>query len=298
MQQFISLMFHNVYDNETDFKHLSPSITSYFVDQTTFGKQIEVLRKQASCLNSPALARFYNSSGDEDHSTEKSTSRTNQSPRVQITFDDGWLGTVELAGPILEKNQYQALMFVTTDLIDAPLFVSRSDLQNLSENTFKIGSHARTHRLLNRLTDDEIREELVTSKQTLEDIMGYEVDALSIPGGASDHRVQTIAAETGYRYLYTSEVQANTPRTGPFNIGRVPIRQNTSLADFQRYVQHRISREQFRRQALKIPKYILGQNGYAALRSWLLGESSDQQEMITLSQPEHALQVASASNEH
>src|SRR5262249_3634376 len=146
---------------------------------------------------------------------------------VLLTFDDGWRDSVEVAGPLLRSEGCEAMLFVTTNFVGRPHFVSRQDLQRLPRNLFRLGPPARTHRMLSRLSESEIRGELTDSKHFLEDVAGHEIDALSIPGGALDERVRRIAAEVGYRFLFTSSVHANTPETGPMHIGRVAVKQST-----------------------------------------------------------------------
>jgi peptidoglycan/xylan/chitin deacetylase (PgdA/CDA1 family) len=135
---------------------------------------------------------------------------------------------------------------------------------------------------LNRLSEDEIRNELQFSKSFLEDVVGYEVDALSLPGGAVDERVRHIAAEVGYRFLFTSEIYANTSSMDQMMIGRVAIKSSTTINDFRRYVQHNLGWEQWRRRLLSIPKRALGLRSYERLRRRLLGEVQDQYDMVDL----------------
>ncbi len=277
MQSFVSLMYHNVTANGAAHPDLSPSVTSYFVDRDTFAAQMQELQRLGRCQDWEAIRRFYTF---DDIETDR---LLNHRPAVQISFDDGWMGSVDVAGPILESHRFQAMLFVTTDLVGRDRFVTATDLQQLPPQTFRVGSHAKTHRLLNRLNEHEIRNELHSSKQSLEDIVGYEIDTLSIPGGAVDARVRRIADELGYRYLCTSRIHANSRQTGPLHIGRIAIKQATALADFRHYVCHRLGRERLRQSLLSVPKQVLGRKLYDSMRRRLLGEAHDQQEMVDLS---------------
>jgi peptidoglycan/xylan/chitin deacetylase (PgdA/CDA1 family) len=275
MHEFVSLMYHSVVQQGEKYPELSPSVTAYFVDQATFNAQVTELCRLGHCIDLAAVRAFYNPEPGAFHPPQSK-------PLVHITFDDGWRGAVDIAGPVLESHGCSALLFVATDLVDCPHFVSRSLLRSLPADTFQIGSHAKTHRFLNRLSEDEIRHELQSSKSFLEDVVGYEVDALSIPGGAVDERVRHIAADVGYRFLFTSEIYANTRSVGPMRIARIAIKANTTMDDFRRYVQHNVGWEQWRRRLLSIPKRALGLRGYERLRRWLLGEVQDQYDMVDL----------------
>lgn len=193
---------------------------------------------------------------------------------VLVSFDDGWKDSVEVAGPILEANRCQAFLFVTSQFVGRSLFVDRSQLANMPQNQFVLGSHAQTHQLLSLLSDREIRLELQDSKKFLEDIRGHVIDALSIPGGAVDERVRRIAQEVGYRLLFTSDIHRNSHVTGPLAIGRLAVKNNTSPANLRRFVHQQIAGEWLRRFVLGGPKRLLGLARYQKLRRYLLGHSN------------------------
>jgi len=210
-------------------------------------------------------------------------------PWIHLSFDDGWLGSVEEAGPILERHGCSATLFVTTDLIGKPGFVDSELLRQLPVSTFAIGSHGRSHRPLARLATDELRGELSTSKQVLEDLVQYEVDTLSVPGGSWDERVRRITAETGYKYIFTSRVCRNRTANPSLEIGRmaleigrVAIKETTSRRQFDRLLRHRLWCAQWTQRAKQTARRLLGRTLYARLRSELLHENAEQSEMTDL----------------
>ena len=97
-----------------------------------------------------------------------------------------------------------------------------------------------------------------------------------------DERVRQIAAEVGYRFLFTSETYANTRSIGQMRIGRIAIRYNTTIYNFRRYVQHKLGWEQWRRRLLSLPKRTLGLRRYERLRRRVLGEAQEQYDMVDL----------------
>jgi len=278
LRRFVSLMYHNVVGDDdagarADGGGLSPSITSYFVGAGAFARQLDAIRQVANVLTYADLERIFDASAIDDSRTR---------PLVQLTFDDGWRGSVDVAGPLLAERGLQTMLFVTTGLIGAPRFLSSSELSHLSRETFHVGSHTVTHRFLNELPDAEIREELRDSRHELEDILGYEVDTVSIPNGACDDRIVAIAAECGYRFVFRSEVHVNSPRLGPLNIGRAAVRATTSMETIARYVRGDLRREQWRSTLLSVPKRTLGPVRYRRLRQILLGQAQTEQEMCDL----------------
>jgi peptidoglycan/xylan/chitin deacetylase (PgdA/CDA1 family) len=177
---------------------------------------------------------------------------------------------------VLEAAGAQALLFVTTDFVGKPHFLSRVDLGRLDPSTFRVGSHARSHRMLSLLGEDEIRSELSDAKKFLEDAVGYAVDTLSIPSGAVDRRVRRIADECGYRFVFDSEVRINHRGDSPLSIARVAIMHDTGPGAIDRYVSHLVTRERVRRAVLQAPKRLLGLRRYERLRRTLLGEKQGQ----------------------
>jgi peptidoglycan/xylan/chitin deacetylase (PgdA/CDA1 family) len=265
---FVCLMYHNVYRDPVPYARLSPAVTSYFVRQDAFQAQLSELASQGGRFLGPEdLAGFYQGAARAEALAGWP---------VLLTFDDGWAGSVEYAGPVLERHDARALLFVTTEFVGRPHFLDRWQLGQLSRERFQVGSHGRTHRMLNLLNDAEVREELAYSKAFLEDALGYAVETLSVPSGAAGKRVVRIAAEVGYRFVFTSEVHVNRPGTGPLDIGRVAVKHDTSVKTFRRYVRQCLTRERLRRWVLNFPKRLLGLRRYERWRRRLLGEAPGQ----------------------
>lgn len=269
-QSFVALMYHNVGPDGETYPDLSPSATSYFVSRSAFEQQLkQVTASAASFMTADELAPFY--------SPDRATTLRHENARhVLLTFDDGWADGVHVGGPVLRAAGAQAVLFVTTDFLGKPHFLTRPDLARLDPATFRVGSHARSHRMLSLLAEDEIRAELSDSKKFLEDALGYAVDAISIPSGAVDRRVRRIAAECGYRFVFDSEVRVNRRGDSPFAISRVAVMHDTPLDAMDRYANYRVTRERVRRAVLQAPKRILGLKRYERLRRTLLGEKQGQ----------------------
>ncbi|TMQ33973.1 MAG: polysaccharide deacetylase family protein [Planctomycetota bacterium] len=281
-ETFVCLMYHNVPATAASYAELSPSITSYFVERELFARQMQMLRELGvTCWGPRALADFYAERGPGVRGQGSEINCPDPRP-VVLTFDDGWRESVDTAGPILESHGYDAMLFITTDLIGRPHFLARSQMDRLPRHVFRIGSHGRSHRLLSQLPAHDIHEELAGSKAYLEDALGCPVDALSVPGGVYDDRVQHIAAEVGYRFLFTSRVQANARGQDARAIGRIAIRQSTSPDAFRRIVLQQLGRERLRQWFIQAPKRLLGDARYQRLRSRLLGVTSEHKDMGNL----------------
>ncbi len=280
---FVSLMYHNVCESPPrggtwpGFGRISPSVTNYFVDGETFRRHCELISQSGRALG---IGEFRAMSQPEPRGDTREVT-SNDGPRVLLTFDDGWRGTVDVGGPILEAHQLQAMLFVTTDLIGHPQFVGLSLLRSLPDE-FVVGSHAQTHRLLARLSDEEVRAELHNSKSMLEDILGHAVDTIAFPGGSFDRRVLRMSRDVGYRFVFTSEPAINDRMPAASPIGRLAIKSGTSIETLQRWLRGDVRRERLRAMGLGGVKRILGRAAYRHLRSRLISEDATQLEMTDL----------------
>jgi peptidoglycan/xylan/chitin deacetylase (PgdA/CDA1 family) len=248
-----------------------------------FARHMKRLAESADCLDGDGVARFFKWGIDDRAAAAAKTSRVN------ITLDDGWRGCVEHGEPILEQFGCKAYVFVTTNLIGRPGFLTRAERQRLPSDRFEIGSHAVTHGFLNEQSSAEIHRELADSRAELQGLLGRTVDAVSIPNGAVNDQVRRIAVDVGYRLLYTSDLHLNTRQTGPLRIGRAPARRTTTPDQVVEFSQGILGRQNWRNSLLRIPKRLLGPRRYRSFRRTLLGERGDQLEM-------HELAIKSADD--
>ena len=73
-------------------------------------------------------------------------------------------------------------------------------VREISARGHEVASHGSSHQMCSRLSDSDLRSELVDSKRLLEDITGMEVEGFRAPNFSVDDRVLSVLQETGYRY--------------------------------------------------------------------------------------------------
>jgi peptidoglycan/xylan/chitin deacetylase (PgdA/CDA1 family) len=272
VNRFVCLMYHNVYREDQlgpggPFATLGRSVRSYSVTTSQFAEHIAAIGK----------GRWF----DPDV-LRKQIGRLNQRPKVLITFDDGWAGSIDEAGPILGAAGARAIVFVTTSLIGHPLFASELMLRELPTSVFEIGAHTATHPFLAECTTEQIQRELQDSKSELEDILGRPVETMSVPNGSLDERVLRIAADCGYSFVFTSETVVNDAADNHGVLGRMAVRSTTRTETIQRWCDGEIQGAGLTRKALQLSRQVLGPDRYRQLRSWLLGEKREDNDMADL----------------
>lgn len=197
-------------------------------------------------------------------------------PAVLLTFDDGGVSAKAAIAPALEARGWRAHIFIATDFIGTPGFLSASDLQELHARGHIVGSHSCSHPTrMSACSMDDLRREWRESVSVLSGILGTPVQVASVPGGYFSRAVAQAAAEAGVRALFTSEpVSAVTWVGGCAVVGRYTLRRGHSPSDVVALVRPlplaRLG-QWVRWNSRKLAKVLLGR-GYLRLRSALLGE--------------------------
>jgi peptidoglycan/xylan/chitin deacetylase (PgdA/CDA1 family) len=123
---------------------------------------------------------------------------------VLLTFDDGYQGHYTYAYPLLKKYDYPAVFSIYTNKVGATEGrpgVTWEQVQEMSKDSLvTIACHTISHpEDLRTLSDDQLRQEIVVSKQILEQKLGIPLNYFTYPAGWSDERVRQVVAEAGYR---------------------------------------------------------------------------------------------------
>lgn len=191
-----------------------------------------------------------------------------------ITFDDGHISNAELAKPVLDEFALSAIFFVTTSWVGAlKSAMTWQDLRTLDSAGFTIASHSHTHPLLTSCDDTDLLIELAVSKSILEDRLGKEVKAISMPGGRVDARILNACQKVGYSHVYTSRVgEFHKGRNGAPNvIGRYIVTRATTDCTLASYLARdwkTLARLQTEANAKRFVKALVGDKLYQRAWRW------------------------------
>ena len=161
---------------------------------------------------------------------------------VLITFDDGYLDTLENAMPVLQKYGFPAVIFVPVAYMDDEtplpheLRLAERGVRNptldwglvreLDAGGVRVESHGIGHRPLAEVALDEAVREIAVSKLKLEEKLERPVRAYAYVKGSEAHFHpvhESLLLQAGYEVAFTSISRANGPGANPFRIGRYNV---------------------------------------------------------------------------
>jgi peptidoglycan/xylan/chitin deacetylase (PgdA/CDA1 family) len=175
------LTYHKLYDqNDYNFEN-------YTINVNTFQRHVEY-------INSLTLRSL----------TVENISETKDENSIIITFDDGNISDYEIAFPLLSKYALNGTFFLIANRVGKLNYLSWKNVREMHDYGMSIQSHGLDHRIMADLSEKELRDELLMSKNIIEDNISAPVDFFSVPGGFDSYRVFKMAEKIGYKGACTS----------------------------------------------------------------------------------------------
>ena len=169
-----------------------------------------------------------------------------------VTFDDGWKSQYEVAWPIMKKYGYPFTLFIYTEGVRGGTLgggeaITWEQLADLRDNGVDIQAHTATHQDLReghtvlviepggkrskkKLTGADyekwMQNEVVGSKELLEQRLGIKVNCFAVPFGNYNDHVKELARNSGYDAMFTVYGQPITFTSPMDAIGRYAIEAN------------------------------------------------------------------------
>jgi len=169
-----------------------------------------------------------------------------------ITFDDGYKSQYEVAWPVMKKYGYPFTMFIYTEGVRGGSLggggaITWEQLADMRDNGVDIEAHSATHQDLReghtitlaspggkktrtKLTGPQyeqwVRNEVVGSKELLEQRLGIKVNCFAVPFGNYNEHVKELARNAGFEAMFTVYGQPITFTSPLDSIGRYAIEAN------------------------------------------------------------------------
>jgi len=260
-QNVVFLMYHELQATERELCDNEPGYVRYVVNRDEFRNQLAFLK-----------AREWHGWNVSEALQTIGQTKNHLQKGVCLTFDDGCASDLLLAAPLLLDQSCNATFYVTVNHLGRRGHLMESQLRELSELGFEIGSHSLNHTYLSHLPADQLRREIFESKERLEQITGRRVSHFSCPGGRTNRRIAQQAGEAGYDSVVTSRIGVNGPTSNRFGLARVPVKRSTDLNEFERFCRGEgLGLRQAETVVLDTAKRLFGNTIYDRLRSLILG---------------------------
>jgi peptidoglycan/xylan/chitin deacetylase (PgdA/CDA1 family) len=226
------LMYHSITEDEQSNVH------PYYRTATSpaiFAQQLKQLRSQGytTCTLPQAVSQL-----------EGNTLTAAKS--VVVTFDDGFRNFYRNAFPLLNEHGFRATVFLPTVYIgDAPIqfkgedCLTWSEARELKQHGIELGSHTVTHPQLRDLSVSAINDEIVNSKETIEQKLGCAVESFSYPYAFPQtdkgftRMLRDLLQAAGYRNGVSTIVGVSNCRSDRLFLDRLPINSCDDEALFQ-----------------------------------------------------------------
>lgn len=162
---------------------------------------------------------------------------------VVITFDDGFLNTLENAAPVLADCGFTATNYFVSNQIGGSnvwdskegipntACMSVSQLREWADLGHEVGAHTLDHVLLPETPEIEARRQITESKRALEDMLGSEVTNFCYPYGGNKPIHREMVQDAGYKSAVATVSRSSKPDDDPYGIPRLYIRYKHSIIE-------------------------------------------------------------------
>ena len=163
---------------------------------------------------------------------------------VILTFDDGYADTYDVAYPVLQEFGMRAVVFVLGDRdirrnlwdegkpIPTAALMRESQVLELHQMGFEIGSHSLTHPNLTQIPKEIAWDQISRSRMRLEITLNAPVWSFAYPFGLLNTTVKEMVSNAGYRFACSAWSGPRTFAADPFEIKRIEVRRSTGIAEF------------------------------------------------------------------
>ncbi len=110
-----------------------------------------------------------------------------------------------------------------TELSGVDRTLSWAEVQEMERSGVRFGSHTSTHQILTMISDDQCRQELLHSKQLLEQVLAQPCLTFAYPNGNWTPEIRQAVAEAGFLLAVTTERGACTPLSDSLTLPRVNV---------------------------------------------------------------------------
>ena len=140
---------------------------------------------------------------------------------VVLQFDDGYEDNYKYAFPILKKYGFPAIVFLISDRVNTPGFLTWDEIKEMEKADFLAGAHTRHHVYLPGVSLDKAQDEIAGSKKIIEDHLGHGIDYFSYPSGGFTEDIKHLVIAAGYKAAVTTNRGKGRFNTDLYQLKRI-----------------------------------------------------------------------------
>ena len=145
---------------------------------------------------------------------------------IVLTFDDGYEDLLTVALPLLSRHSIPFHVFITPERLTSGdrRYLSTSQLLKLAESDLvTIGAHGYEHRALTQMPHDEVKQDLLRSRSSLQELLGVKVTSMSYPFGMVNEGVRDLVESAGFTLAASSKWGFNGPSSDKLMLRRIDM---------------------------------------------------------------------------
>ena len=204
---FPILEYHKVTSNPESFDEI------YNVPPAEFSAQLDYLQENG-----------YTTITLNDYIRAKRYGKKLPEKPIVLTFDDGYENNYSEMLPILEAHNMTAVVYVITNYLGKPGYLTFEQVKEMQQRGIEIGSHSADHLPLPTLNENFLDNQIRQSKILLEWSGLEPLGSFSYPNGIYNQEIIEMLKAENYLTAVTGEVGLNTFETDPYKLRRVHIR--------------------------------------------------------------------------
>ncbi|MFN0277149.1 MAG: polysaccharide deacetylase family protein [Pyrinomonadaceae bacterium] len=194
------LLYHKIDHPTPDVK-----IRGAFTSPRAFVRQMSYLKRRGvEFYTASEFVRFFSDHGHFPASG------------ICLTFDDGWKDNYTNAFPILKSLGIAATIFLIPNCIGAVTaqvtaegesareHMSEANIREMADFGIEFGSHTMNHKLFTEIEIDEIEQEIVESKNYLENLLQKDCEVFAYPAGFYTSDSQEAVKRAGYLAAFST----------------------------------------------------------------------------------------------
>lgn len=199
-------------------------IEEYGIPPKQFRHQLKTLKRLGfHFIDTEELIRFFHGKGGVPRKA------------ILLTFDDCYQDILDNALPILKEMGIPAIAFAISQCLGgsnqwdakngAPRLrlLNADGLKELERGGVEIGSHSRTHPMLNQIPPEQVFTEVVGSVTDLESVGLKTPRLLAYPYGEYDEAVQQVVQSSHIKAAFTVEPRPVTPDDNHLQVPRIEV---------------------------------------------------------------------------